>query len=166
MGRKSPYPEEFRRDAVALYRASGGKRTYAAVAADLGITGETLRTWVRKDTGRPSPEPPGGSASSPAEEPARLRAENQRLLKAEREWQLERELLRRSAAYFAAAHGAGDRPASLSRPRQGGAVTPTWAPPGLRDSLRFCPGSRRGRHPGLSRRGPGRVPLCRSRPSR
>lgn len=42
--RQSPYPEEFRRDAVALYRAGGGKRTYAAVAAELGITGETLRT--------------------------------------------------------------------------------------------------------------------------
>ncbi|MEV7238939.1 transposase [Streptomyces sp. NPDC051020] len=48
MGRKSPYPEEFRNDAVALYRAAGGKRTYAAVAADVGVTGETLRSWVRQ----------------------------------------------------------------------------------------------------------------------
>ncbi|GGU93295.1 hypothetical protein GCM10010260_30230 [Streptomyces filipinensis] len=39
MGRKSPYPEEFRKDAVALYRAAAGKRTYAAVTADLGIRG-------------------------------------------------------------------------------------------------------------------------------
>lgn len=30
MGRKSSYPEEFRKDAVALYQATGGKRTYAA----------------------------------------------------------------------------------------------------------------------------------------
>ena len=49
MGRKSPYPDEFRKDAVALYRVAGGKRTYAAVAADLGITAESLRTWVRKE---------------------------------------------------------------------------------------------------------------------
>ncbi|MCX5093698.1 integrase core domain-containing protein [Streptomyces sp. NBC_00365] len=48
MGRKSPYPVEFRNDAVALYRAAGGKRTYAAVAADVGGTGETLRSWVRQ----------------------------------------------------------------------------------------------------------------------
>ncbi len=48
MGRKSPYLEEFRKDAVAFYRAAGGKRTYAAVAVDLGITAESLRTWVRK----------------------------------------------------------------------------------------------------------------------
>ncbi len=53
---QSPYPEEFRKDAVALYRASGGKRTYAAVAAVLGIAGETLCTWVRKDAVRSVPE--------------------------------------------------------------------------------------------------------------
>jgi transposase len=93
VGRQSRYPEEFRRDAVALY--------CAAVAAELGITGETLRTWVRKDTGRSAPEPGGGSSQSPAEELARLRAENKRLLKAEREWQLERQILRRAAACFA-----------------------------------------------------------------
>ncbi|BAH55537.1 putative transposase (plasmid) [Rhodococcus opacus B4] len=49
MGRQSLYTEEFRKDAVALYRAADGKRTYAAVAADVGVSGETLRTWVRKD---------------------------------------------------------------------------------------------------------------------
>ncbi|MCF3134188.1 transposase [Streptomyces olivochromogenes] len=101
MGRQSPYPEEFRKDAAALYRASGGKRTHVAVAADLGITGETLRTWVRKDTVRSAPEPPDSTVQSPAEELARLRAENQRLLKTEKEWQLERAILRRAAAYFA-----------------------------------------------------------------
>lgn len=41
--RKSPYPEEFRKDAVAHYRAAAGKRTYASVAADLGITAQSLR---------------------------------------------------------------------------------------------------------------------------
>ncbi|PWI04923.1 hypothetical protein DIZ27_42310 [Streptomyces sp. NWU339] len=100
VGRKSPYPEEFRKDAVALYRAAGGKRTCAAVAADLGITAESLRTWVRKDQSQAAPEHRGTGLSA-AEEPARLRAENARLLKAEKEWQLEREILRRAAAYFA-----------------------------------------------------------------
>ncbi|NLV79639.1 MAG: hypothetical protein GXY65_09935 [Rhodococcus sp.] len=32
-----------------MYRATGGSRTCAAVAADLGVSGETLRTWVRTD---------------------------------------------------------------------------------------------------------------------
>ncbi|NSL43646.1 IS3 family transposase [Streptomyces sp. 8P21H-1] len=81
MGRKSPYPEEFRKDAVALYRAAAGKRTYAAVAADLGITAESLRTWVRKAEAVPGRRAAGGSE---AEELARLRAENARLLKAEK----------------------------------------------------------------------------------
>ncbi len=52
MGRQSQYTEEFRRDAVALYRAGGGTRTYAAVASDLGISGETLRTGSARTTPR------------------------------------------------------------------------------------------------------------------
>ncbi|MCX4721868.1 IS3 family transposase [Streptomyces virginiae] len=82
MGRKSPYPEEFRKDAVALFRATAGRRTYAAVAADLGITAESLRTWVRKAEAQSVPEARDGSGSA-AEELVRLRAENARLLKAE-----------------------------------------------------------------------------------
>jgi transposase len=100
VGRKSPYPEELRKDAVALYRAAAGKRTYAAVAADLGITAESLRTWVCKDEAQAVPEDRDGRGNA-AEELARLRAENARLLKAEQEWQLEREILRRAAAYCA-----------------------------------------------------------------
>ncbi|MEU4878045.1 transposase [Streptomyces sp. NPDC021608] len=106
VGGKSPYPAEFRNDAVALYRAAGGKRTYAAVAAiaaDVGVTGETLRSWVRladehagRDHGRDE-----RSAESREEELARLRAESGRLRKAEKEWELEREILRRAAAYVA-----------------------------------------------------------------
>ena len=95
MGRQSLYTEEFRKDAVALYRAADGKRTYAAVAADVGISGETLRTWVRKDTARNgrSQDRSTGADGTEADELARLRAE--------KEWQLEREILRRAAAYFA-----------------------------------------------------------------
>ncbi|MGW2822098.1 IS3 family transposase [Streptomyces sp. NPDC001443] len=82
MGRKSPYPEEFGRDAVALHGAAAGKRTYAAVAADLGIIAESLRTWVRKDEAQTAPEDRVGRTNT-AEESARLRAENAQLLKAE-----------------------------------------------------------------------------------
>ncbi|MGX4710641.1 MULTISPECIES: transposase [Rhodococcus] len=49
MGRRSRYTEEFHRDAVALPRTADGTRTYAAVSSDLGISSETLRTWVRTD---------------------------------------------------------------------------------------------------------------------
>ncbi|MFJ8028626.1 transposase [Streptomyces sp. NPDC096311] len=102
MGRRSPYPEEFRKDTVALYHASGGTRTYTAVAADPGTTREMPRTWVRKDTVGSAPEPSHGSVQSPAEDPARLQAGNQRLLKADKadkERQPQREILRRAAAH-------------------------------------------------------------------
>jgi len=103
VGRQSLYTEEFRKDAVALYRAADGKRTYAAVAADVGVSGETLRTWVRKDTARNarSQDRSTGADGTEADELARLHAENARLRGAEKEWQLEREILRRAAAYFA-----------------------------------------------------------------
>ncbi|MDJ0383204.1 transposase [Streptomyces sp. G-G2] len=47
MARPSKYSTEFRSDAVALWRASAGRRTYREVAADLNVNPETLRTWVR-----------------------------------------------------------------------------------------------------------------------
>jgi len=70
------------------------------VAAGLGITAESLRTWVRKDEAQAVPEARDGSEGA-AEELARLRAENAQLLRAEQEWRLEREILRRAAVYFA-----------------------------------------------------------------
>jgi transposase len=73
-----------------------------AVAADLGITRETLRLWVRAAEGGGQAAAGGsGQGGSQEAEVARLRAENARLLKAEKEWQLEREILRRAAQYFA-----------------------------------------------------------------
>jgi transposase len=70
------------------------------VATDLDITAESLRTRVRKDEAHAAPEDREGRGNA-AEELARLRAENARLLKAEQEWQPEREILRRAAACFA-----------------------------------------------------------------
>ncbi len=81
----------------------GGKRTYAAVAADVGVTGERLRSWVRQaDEVAGRGQVRGVEAAEDRdEELARLRAELGRLRKAEKEWELEREVLRRAAQYFA-----------------------------------------------------------------
>ncbi len=101
VGREYPCPVEFRNDAVALCRAAGGKRTYAAVAADVGVTGEMLRSWVRQADEQAGRARGGEVAEGRDEELARLRAEFGRLRKAEKEWELEREILRRAARYFA-----------------------------------------------------------------
>ncbi|MFJ2478456.1 hypothetical protein ACIOWI_36980 [Streptomyces sp. NPDC087659] len=55
---------------------------------------------MRKDEAQAVTVGRDGSVSA-AEEMARLGAENARLLRAEQEWHLEREILRRAAAYFA-----------------------------------------------------------------
>ncbi|MFD4911520.1 transposase [Kitasatospora purpeofusca] len=44
VARPSKYSPEFRADAVALWRASAGRRTFKSVADDLNINHETLRT--------------------------------------------------------------------------------------------------------------------------
>ena len=43
---KKNYSEEFRRDAVELYRDTGGA-TVAGIAADLGVSHGSLTTWLR-----------------------------------------------------------------------------------------------------------------------
>ncbi|WP_326615201.1 transposase (plasmid) [Streptomyces scopuliridis] len=54
MARPSKYSPEFRSDALALWRASAGRRTFKDVAVDLNVNPETLRTWVRDADGSPA----------------------------------------------------------------------------------------------------------------
>lgn len=87
---RRPYPPEFRAEAVQLYRASG--RSLAKVAADLDVSIESLRSWVKQadvDAGERE-----GLNSEEREELRRLRRENARLRQ-------EREILKRAAAFFA-----------------------------------------------------------------
>lgn len=88
----SKYSPEFRADAVALYRATPGG-TYASVAKDLGVNHETLRTWVRD--AEQAARPGAGEASA-------IEKENRQLRARVKELELEREILRRAAKYFAA----------------------------------------------------------------
>jgi transposase len=77
---KGPYPPEFRREAVELYRRAG--RPLAEVGRDLGVATESLRSWVKQagiDAGVRD-----GLMSEEREEVRRLRREN-RILREERE---------------------------------------------------------------------------------
>lgn len=87
---KSPYPPEFRREAVQLARTS--ERSIAQVARDLGISNQTLRNWIKQadvDAGKRE-----GLSTEEREELRRLRRENRTLLQ-------EREILKKAAAFFA-----------------------------------------------------------------
>ena len=88
------YPEEIKRKAVELYRLDD-EVTYAQVGRDLGgISGETIRNWVRqanRDEGRVED---GGLTSGEQEELARLRREKVQLEK-------ENRILKAATAYFA-----------------------------------------------------------------
>ncbi len=89
---KPPYPAAFRTEAIELVRAGG--KPIAAVARDLGVSGETLRLWVRQaevDAGRGQP---GELTTTEREELVRLRRDVKTL-------QMEREILNAAAAFFA-----------------------------------------------------------------
>ncbi len=88
------YPEEFRREAVAMVRAG---RAIPDVAEALGVSPQSLRNWVKR-TQLDRHERDDGLTSPEREELQRLRRENKRL-------QQERDLLKRAAAFFAAETG-------------------------------------------------------------
>lgn len=87
----APHPPEFRQRAVELVRQ--GDKRLAAVAKDLGISESCLRNWTRQA----DVDDNGGLAeltSAEKKELAELRRKNRQL-------ELENEILKRAAAYFA-----------------------------------------------------------------
>ena len=89
MGRPNRYPDEFRREAVELFRSSD--RSRAEVAKSLGISDGSLATWVKQAE---RDELPGALDADERAELARLRKED-------RELKMDREILRKAAAHFA-----------------------------------------------------------------
>ena len=90
----APYSMEFRREAVELLRRSG--KSVPQLAAELGISPQSLRTWSRQidvDEGRAQ-----GLTSDEREELRRLRRELRTVTE-------EREILKKAAAFFAKESG-------------------------------------------------------------
>jgi transposase len=93
MGRPSKFTPEFRREALELVRSSG--RPVAEVARSLGISEGTLGNWVKAEReARERAADPKGLSESEREELQRLRREVADL-------RIDREILRKAAAYFA-----------------------------------------------------------------
>jgi transposase len=91
MGRTSTYPIEFRQQATSLVLDGG--RSVRDVARELGINHETLRNWVaraRKDR-----------AAGPAVLGDDERLELARLRRRVAELELEKEILKKAAVFFA-----------------------------------------------------------------
>jgi transposase len=85
------YPPEFKRDVVRVARR--GDLTVPEVAADFDVSQESVRRWMRQadvDDGIAA-----GKTSSEQAEVVQLRRRMRRL-------EMENEILRRAAAYFAA----------------------------------------------------------------
>lgn len=86
-----PYPPEFRREALRLVETSG--RSIPHVAAELGVSGESLRNWLRQeqlDRG----ERDDGLTTEELDELRKLRRQV-------RELEQEREILKRAVTFFA-----------------------------------------------------------------
>jgi transposase len=93
MARPSKYAVEFRREAVELVRSSG--RTIAQVARSLGISDGTLGNWVKADReARERAADPEALSEAERVELGRLRQETA-------QQQIDLEILRKAAAYFA-----------------------------------------------------------------
>src|SRR5689334_19810352 len=87
----SPYPPEFRAEAVRLLRTSG--KPLAQLARELDVSSETLRLW-RKQADLDDGLRHDGLTSDETEEVRRLRREIKQLRE-------EREILLKAAAFFA-----------------------------------------------------------------
>lgn len=87
----APHPPEFRRRAVELARQ--GDKPLLQLAKDLGISRSCLQNWMRQAD---ADETPGSERLTSAEkkELAELRKRNRQL-------EMENDILKRAAAYFA-----------------------------------------------------------------
>ena len=92
--KRRAFSAEFKAEAVRLCRV--GDRTIGQVAKDLNLTETALRAWVKRAPAEGAPVPPAAPPLSTSErdELAELRKRVKRL-------EMEREILKKAAAFFA-----------------------------------------------------------------
>ena len=90
--KRRQFSSEFKADTVKLVREGG--RSIPQVARDLDLTETSLREWVRRAEIDAGKGPPGALTTAERAELAQLRRETKRL-------RMEREILKKAAAFFA-----------------------------------------------------------------
>jgi transposase-like protein len=90
--KRRAFTREFKADAVRLVKARD--RGVGQVAKDLDLTETALREWVKRDSVNADKGPPEVLTTVEREELVRLRRDNKRLL-------MERDILKKAAAFFA-----------------------------------------------------------------
>ena len=91
MGRPSKFSEEFKASAVEMVRETG--KPIAQVARDLGMSETTLGNWITADRRRRGEQRDDQVSETERAELLRLRRENATL-------RMEREILKKAAAFF------------------------------------------------------------------
>ena len=90
--KRRSFTPEFRTEAVRLVRE--GTKSLPQVAKDLDLTESALRNWVREADGGEAKESAGALSTAEREELVRLRKEVRHL-------EMERDFLKKAAAFFA-----------------------------------------------------------------
>ena len=95
----TPYPEEFRRDVIAVAREGG--RSRAQVARSFGISESCLARWLRIADREDGLDDASAPAAAGGDSAGDLAAENRELRRRTKQLEQENEILRRATAYFA-----------------------------------------------------------------
>lgn len=90
--KRRKFTDEFKMDAVRLCQR--GDRSVSQVAKDLDLTEGSLREWLKRAEADASPTPTGTLTTAEREELSELRKRVRRL-------EMEREILKKAAAFFA-----------------------------------------------------------------
>jgi transposase len=108
MSAQRKYPPELRERAVRLYKTARPQPSMRALAAQLGVNPEALRSWIHRDAEAAAARPARGArrpaaTAAAAELPADVAAELDALRVEVMQLRRSNEILRAASAYFAVA---------------------------------------------------------------